>query len=92
MQKFTEVFMHEDVLGYKQVCFNKSFSKSTCKHETRCKPDFVFSNCIIDTKVGGALSMVEQLEGYLDHSSNVYIVTINDKSKSVTLKMALLRY
>ena len=86
MQKFTEVFTPEDVLGYKQVCFNKSFLKSTCKHETLCNPDFVFSNCIIDIKVGGALAKVEQLERYLDHSLNVYIVTINDKSKSVTLK------
>lgn len=85
-QRFTEVFAPEDVLASSQVCFNKSFSTSNCQHEIRCKPDFVFSNCIIDTKVGGSLAKVEQLERYLDHSSNVFIVTINDKPKSVTLK------
>ena len=34
----------------------------------------------------GSLAKVEQLERYLDHSSNVFIVTINDKPKLVTLK------
>lgn len=85
-QKFTEVFAPEDVHKSSHVCFNKSFSKSTCQHEIRCKPDFVFSNCIIDTKVGGSLAKVEQLERYLDHGSNVFIVTINDKPKSVKLR------
>lgn len=82
-ERFIEVSKPEDVVGPNQVCFNKSFSQSTCEHDIRCTPDFVFSDCIIETKVGGSLAKVEQLQRYLDHAGNVYVITINDKPKIV---------
>ena len=86
LEEFEQVSRPEDVVQMKQVCCNKSYSKAVCSHEIRCKPDFVFQDLIIDTKVGGALAKKEQLERYLDHSSNVLIVSINDKPKSVKLE------
>jgi hypothetical protein len=84
-EKFVEVYAPEDVKSKDQACFNKSFSENSCDHNIRCKPDFVFLNCIIDTKVGGSLAKVEQLERYLEHCKEVFIITINDKPKKVDL-------
>lgn len=78
---FEFVSSPERVVGDRQVSANKSYTHHTCHHETRCKPDFVFKNLIVDTKVGGSLAKPEQLKRYLDHEENVIVVTLNDREK-----------
>ena len=68
-------------MGDRQVSANKSYTHHNCHHETRCKPDFVFKNLIVDTKVGGSLAKPEQLKRYLHHEENVIVVTLNDREK-----------
>ena len=78
-----------------KYCANKSFSNSECTHHIRCKPDFVFKDLIIDTKVGGTLATPDQLERYLDHSKRVIVVTINDSPKEISMKngnVSILRF
>lgn len=57
---------------------NKSIS--TCTHSTKCKPDFLFLDKIIDTKTGyHASQKPDQILRYLDHQKSVVILTLNDK-------------
>lgn len=78
-----------------KYCANKSLSISECTHHVRCKPDFIFKDLIIDTKVGGSLATPDQLERYLDHSERVIVVTINDSPKEISMKngnVSILRF
>jgi hypothetical protein len=76
---FNFVARPEDVVSYSDVCADQTYGPDTCLHAVRCRPDFVFKDLIIDTKVGGALAKPEQLDRYLEHKSQVYVVTLNDK-------------
>ena len=50
-----------------------------CAHKVKCKPDFRFTDLIIDTKTGyHASQKPEQLVRYFDHIPNVLILTLND--------------
>ena len=50
-----------------------------CSHSTRCQPDFLFKEFIIDTKTGiGAITETsDQLLRYTQHRRVVYLVTLN---------------
>lgn len=74
-----------------QVCCNKSYSSRYCSHNITCKPDFVFKDLIIDTKIGGSLAKKEQLERYLDHKNKVLVVTINDRSKMIRSRKGVIK-
>ena len=53
-----------------------------CRHKIRCKPDFVFQNLIIDTKTGYAAKRQElQLERYISHTENVFVITLRGDKK-----------
>ena len=53
-----------------------------CRHSTKCKPDFLFNEMIIDTKTGyHASQKPEQLVRYHDHISNVIVLTLKDKKR-----------
>ena len=54
----------------------------SCKHDTKCQPDFFFSDKIIDTKTGWAASQKpEQLKRYYEHSGRVILLLLRDKSR-----------
>ena len=89
---FNLVTAPEEVIDDQHFCYNKSYRNSSCTHSIKCKPDFVFKKCIIDTKVGGSLANSGQIERYLEHKDLVYVLTLNDKekvkkSKNGTLKI-----
>ena len=88
--EFKFVGSPEEVTSGTEVCCNKSYSLDSCNHKKRCKPDFVFKDIIIDTKVGGSLANREQLDRYLEHKSKVYVVTLNDRSKEVQLENGII--
>ena len=71
-------------IGPRNFVSGKTISK--CKHLKKCRPDFVFSDFIIDTKTGiGAITDSEQIERYLQHKPIVYIVTLGgQKIEEVT--------
>jgi hypothetical protein len=82
---FEEALNDESIFQNNQFVFNRSISQ--CNHlATGCRPDFVFKDLIIDTKVGGILAKPAQLERYLDHRSKVVVVTANDKPKTLELR------
>jgi len=78
---FNFVAQPELVVSGRDVCADQSYGPSACTHAVRCRPDFVFKDLIIDTKVGGSLAKPEQLERYLEHKPCVYVVTLNDAEK-----------
>ena len=58
-----------------EFVYNKSIKD--CAHETKCRPDFVFSDFIIDTKTTFVeYSDAEQLERYSDHIEKCYCLTL----------------
>ena len=76
----------ESVKNEMQVCFDRFYDKSTCLHDTRCRPDFVFKDMIIDTKTGGALGKPDQLSRYLGHKEKLILLTLNDKEKTILVE------
>jgi hypothetical protein len=69
----------------KEFVANKSIK--ICDHDVKCKPDFLFSSLIIDTKTGyHASQKPDQLLRYFDHVPNVLILTLNDSEHTVMLK------
>ena len=59
--------------------FVSNLAIKECAHKIKCKPDFRFTNLIIDTKTGyHASQKPEQLIRYFDHVPNVLILTLND--------------
>ena len=76
----------ESVTNERQVCFDRFYDKSTCLHDTRCRPDFVFKDIIIDTKTGGALGKPDQLSRYLGHAEQLILLTLNDKEKIILVE------
>ena len=91
-QKFVEEQF--EVAGLKRVTkdpkakeFVANRSIKTCDHDVKCKPDFLFSSLIIDTKTGyHASQKPEQLLRYFDHIPNVLILTLNDSEHTVMLE------
>ena len=79
---FNFVAQPELVVSDRDVCADQSYGASACSHSVRCKPDFVFKDLIIDTKVGGSLAKPEQLGRYLEHKPQVFVVTLNDAEKT----------
>jgi len=54
-----------------------------CEHHISCRPDFLFSNFIIDTKTGyHASQKPEQLLRYKQHSQRVIILVLNGSSRN----------
>ncbi|MDB2654565.1 hypothetical protein N9Y68_06570 [Luminiphilus sp.] len=78
---FNFVSKPEYVTSIRDVCADQAYGTDACSHSIRCRPDFVFKDLIIDTKVGGSLAKPEQLGRYLEHKSRVYVVTLNDAEK-----------
>lgn len=65
-----EPFLEKEFLAGKQL--------RGCTHQTRCHPDFVFADKIIDTKTGGGAitKQSDQLKRYVEHRKDVYLVTL----------------
>jgi hypothetical protein len=79
--------------GLKQVASNPRSGEFVynkmllgCGHKPKCRPDFLFSDLIIDTKTGYHVSQKpEQIMRYLDHNSNIVILTLNDKFHKIKI-------
>lgn len=67
--------------GKNDFVYNKSIVG--CDHQILCKPDFLFSDFIIDTKTGyHASQKPEQLKRYKEHSERVIILVLNGSSRN----------
>ena len=79
---FNQVKNHRQIESRYDFVYNKHVP--SCKHKPRCKPDFFFANWIWDAKIGGnAERQLDQLERYLEHTSDLLIITIADSPKSI---------
>jgi hypothetical protein len=72
----------ELVTGPKDFAHNAYLS--SCKHSPRCRPDFIFQNCILDTKTGfSAERQADHFERYLGHRPSLLIVTLRGSKRAI---------